>query len=543
MRFSLYFFIAIFLATAVYAQCGFVDGSAPAFSNLSAPQNFSVSSPCEGGVPNVSVACGLSLPVTLTLQCNGTECGTVTSDTGSSICTNSTAVVVSSFARIWVNRYNVTSPNETAAAILFDSGFVYVAHTSSNGSNDTDIVVRKKNATDGSDVWKRRFNSNASDAAIDLVLYPNSDIAVVGRTNRFPIISSFAWDVFAWRLTPSGSTVFITAIELQGAPGTNLNDFPTGGLIDSSSNLIIFGFSDTLALAQNAFIIAFNGSGTPVGGLFYDLLGLNDEWLSGALDGSDNVYVTGFGNVLVANPDIVTLKTGPAPSLSATWASRQDGGINSSDQGNDIIVESSNIIVAGKATQSGPDENAFLMRYLTNGSSVWKQTINNSGRSDSFVSISSFSAAEFVATGDSISGGAGDIITFQGFRSNGSSTGGSIYAGTGDDRVTAGIAVNSPDSIFVSGKAGGRMLTIKYFDGLGFPAFVALGDSGVLDFKAEDLDADSSDTVYVTGDGDDLVWTVAYQEVELAIPEFSIFALVLALLVAIVGIVMVRAHR
>ncbi|MFX1321874.1 MAG: SBBP repeat-containing protein, partial [Promethearchaeota archaeon] len=144
--------------------------------------------------------------------------------------------------------------------------------------------------------------------------------------------------------------------------GGSTGDSGNGITVDGAGNIYITGYTNLWVMGdENAFIAKYDSAGTSL--LNITWVGSNGDSGNGiALDGAGNIYITGCTNMYGAGgPDAFIAKYDSAGTslLNITW-----GGSNG-DSGNDIALDGSgNIYITGYTASFGAGySDAFIAKY------------------------------------------------------------------------------------------------------------------------------------------------------------------------------------
>ncbi|MCP4136009.1 MAG: hypothetical protein GY754_33880 [bacterium] len=256
--------------------------------------------------------------------------------------------------------------------------------------------------------------------------------------------------------------------------GGDKDDSGLGAAVDSLDNIYITGYTGSDLYGNihqgegDIFLIKFNSSGEQVwtrmlGSAAYD--GAYDI----AIDSEDNIYLTGWtcgsldGNNHEGSYDVSLAKYNTAGEK--LWT-RQLGS-TAVDIAHDVVIDSAgNVYIAGY-TNGGLDGNtatgghdAFLVKYTSSGEKKWTKQFGTTG-DDVAHSVAVNSSDTVFVTGytggnlyGSYTGANGDI-----FLAMVSSDGISEYRqwGTGEADIGSGLAVDSKDNVYISGHSGGNL--------------------------------------------------------------------------------------
>jgi hypothetical protein len=231
-----------------------------------------------------------------------------------------------------------------------------------------------------------------------------------------------------------------------------------------------------------------------------------------AVDGSGNVYVTGYSRGLGTDDDYVTIKYNTAGVQQ--WLQRYDGPGNSSDEAFAIAVDGQgNVYVTGVSWGSGTSADYATIKYnAATGETVWVRRYNVGTAADWARAIAVDGDGNVYVTGESWSGSSGraDYVTIK-YDFLGGERWVQRYNGpqNGDD-VPSAIAVDGSGNVYVTGGTGGLgtnydCVTIKYNAATGDTAWVAIYDGPYGPIPEYDNDCgqaialDGDGNVYVTG--------------------------------------------
>jgi len=186
----------------------------------------------------------------------------------------------------------------------------------------------------------------------------------------------------------------------------------------------------------------------------YDSPGAGDDIGWGiAVDGSGNVYVTGYEEVAGEEDNIWVRKYTSGGDV--VWTRTYNGADDGDDIGYGIAVDGSgNVYVTGYETVSGEGGNIWVRKYDSDGDVVWTRTYNGAANSwDEGSSIAVDRSGNVYVTGYEESGAANDRdIWVRKYNSNGQEVWARTHNGPGsDDDEGYGIAVDGSGNVYVAG--------------------------------------------------------------------------------------------
>ncbi len=251
---------------------------------------------------------------------------------------------------------------------------------------------------------------------------------------------------------------------------------------------------------------------------------VTEEWvkrINGPANGSDhghdvetdpsgNVYVTGWIETTIGNPDCHTVKYSPDGTLQ--WAKTYAGSVGGTDYGYAITVDNEgNAYVGGFGNGTSAVYDIFIIKYTTSGDTAWirRWTSPHLNYSAYAYSIAVDDEGNVYTTGfmsDGIT--SGEFITLK-YNSSGTLLWAEEYGGPGTSIDYANyIAVDDSEFVYITGWSGGLnnlhdMTTIKYSpDGDTLWVRRLNGSADGNDY-AYWLDLDNAGNVYVAGQSAD----------------------------------------
>jgi hypothetical protein len=238
--------------------------------------------------------------------------------------------------------------------------------------------------------------------------------------------------------------------------------------------------------------------------------GYTDEAFAIALDGSGNVYVTGYSFESETDFDYATVKY--YPNGDTAWVRRYNGPENSTDRASAIAVDNfGNAYVTGVTDYegiSGTSANYATIKYSADGCVTWVKTYNGQGNStDQASAIAVDSSGNVYVTGESHSEGGGnyDYATI-GYYPSGDTAWVRRYNGLADSVDCAlAIVLDDSNNIYVTGFTtvwvwGGDYTTIKYYPNGDTGWVRRYNGPGYWHDKARAIAADASGNIFVTGE-------------------------------------------
>jgi hypothetical protein len=311
----------------------------------------------------------------------------------------------------WVARYNGPgNGDDQAFAIAVDgSGNVYVTGTSTGLGTGPDYATIKYNSS-GTEEWVARYNGpgNAGDFCSAIAVDDSGNVYVTGQSTG----SGTSFDYATIKYDASGAQEW--AVRYNG-PG-NFDDYAFDLVIDGSSNVYVTGVSFGADTDFDYATIKYDTSGAQQWVARYNGPGnFNDGANALAIDGSGNIYVTGYSTGLGTSGlpwDYATVKYNA--SGAEEWVARYNGPGDDYDEAAAVAVDDSgNVYVTGASTGLGSGLDSATIKYNASGTEEWVARYSGAANSDDYCSAIALD-------------GSGNVYA----------AGGSIGADTGDDYLT-----------------------------------------------------------------------------------------------------------
>ncbi|MDQ3021641.1 MAG: SBBP repeat-containing protein [Bacteroidota bacterium] len=164
----------------------------------------------------------------------------------------------------------------------------------------------------------------------------------------------------------------------------NSHDYAYSIAVGPSGNVCVTGSSEGIGTNADYATVQYSPSGVQQWVRRYNFLptSVPDEAYSVAVDGSDNVYVTGYSSKTFGNYDYATIKYNS--SGDSLWVKRYNGSLNNHDKARALVLDgSANVYVTGYSRESMGGDNYTTIKYNTSGAQQWLASytasiINNS---------------------------------------------------------------------------------------------------------------------------------------------------------------------
>jgi uncharacterized delta-60 repeat protein len=312
----------------------------------------------------------------------------------------------------WVRRYGLTSIDYAVAIAVDDSGNVYVTGYSYGIGTDKDYATIKY-YPNGDTAWVRRFNGpgNGEDWARALAVDGSGNVYVTGRSTG----SGTGLDYATVKYEPNGDTAWVRR---YNGPG-NQGDVATAIAVDGSDYVYVTGYSRDSVTSNDYATIKYKPNGDTAWVRRYNgTYNHVDNANAIAVDGSGNVYVTGLSNESGVASYYATIKY--ASNGDTLWLRRYIGPGNNNDEARALALDGSgNVYVTGYSYGSGHSQDYATIKYDSNGDTAWVARYDGLADStDSACAIAVDDSGNVYVTGSSIGNGTSeDCATIKYFQS------------------------------------------------------------------------------------------------------------------------------
>jgi len=395
--------------------------------------------------------------------------------------------------------------DEAVAVVADNNGNCYVTGRSDSGSDD-DYITIKYNGT-GTVQWTKLYDGgNGDDRAAGLVLTPAGEIVVTGRADagsddNIVTICYSAAGTQMWLKSFNGSA--------------SANDRPSAISTDASGNIFIAGQSDAdPSFSTNYDFVTVKYSST---GTF--------QWASykagsgGGEDSPEAITTDANGNVFTAgrfdaditsgvNDDMMVVKYDAGGSEQ--WSRTVSGTSGLEDRGDAILVDlTGNPVIAGKIDNTGPQQDAMLVKYDQAGNQVFIKEFNGDGDFSDNANVIRLdpSGNVFIAGYTFITGHNRDLLVKK-YDNNGNPLQEYLYNGSkSDEDEVADMVIDAAGNVYITGHvknsgASSDIVTIKFNNNLDTSWVRFYNYTANESDKGVSIALDGNNNVYVTGYSD-----------------------------------------
>ena len=276
---------------------------------------------------------------------------------------------------LWTNRYNgLGNGDDLAIAVAVDGSNSVIVTGSSTGSGSGYDYLTIKYSSAGVPLWTNRYNGpgNGRDVATAVAVDGSNNVIVTGSS-----VGSGSYNDYATiKYSSAGVALWINRYNF----GSGSDDSANALVVDSSNNVIVTGSS--VAGSADYLTIKYSSAGVPLWTNRYDgsWFASDDNPLALAVDGSNNVIVTGWSQEIGNSHDYLTIQYSSAGV--PLWTNRYDGPGNTDDIATAVAVDGSNsVIVTGHSGDSGGFFDCYLtIKYSSAGIPQWTNCYDGPAR-------------------------------------------------------------------------------------------------------------------------------------------------------------------
>jgi len=355
---------------------------------------------------------------------------------------------------LWTNRYNgAANGDDQARAVAVDgTGNVFV--TGYSGYFDgfdwfTDYTTIAYSGA-GVPLWTTHYNGVAKDLATAVAVDASGNVFVTGSSGA----SGDSYDYATIAYSGAGVELWIRR---YNGPG-NGRDEPTAVAVDGSGNVFVTGYSVGSGSDADYATIAYSGAGVPLWTNRYH--GLANRYDAGAtavaVDGSGNVFVTGSSPGSGGDSDYATIAYSSAGV--ELWTNRYGGRGDASDVANAVALDGSgNLFVTGYSYGAQGYEDYATIAYSGAGVPLWTNHYNGPGNSsDQAIALAVDASGNVFVTGSSEGSGGNSDYAVIAYSGAGVPLWTNRYNGPGNSSDQAiASAVGASGNVFVTGSSTG----------------------------------------------------------------------------------------
>ena len=277
----------------------------------------------------------------------------------------------------WSDTYDYYSFNDGGVKIGFKSNKVTVTGAVTESANNYKICTLTYTATTGVRSETTTLGSTMTSSVeivTDMVTDASGNIYICGATE----VNGQGYNYYLAKLTSS-----LTLAWQQTYNGTsNMNDQAKGVQVDGSGNVYVTGYSTSSTQAKNFTTIKYNSSGTQQWVQSYNSnTNGNDEAYDMEIDNSSNIYITGSTSSDINSMDYYTIKYNS--SGTKIWEIQNDGS-HLNDYATNITLDSLNNVIITGQSETSPNNYVYTTRKIIQRDVITPADFDNESPSPSY---------------------------------------------------------------------------------------------------------------------------------------------------------------
>lgn len=402
-------------------------------------------------------------------------------------------------AEEWRSSYGGSGIDEAHGLIVDSNGDVIITGSLFIGGTDWDNVIVKYDGLTGTEDWDVIVGGTGNfDSGVDVVVDSDDNVIVLGSRSSSPTDVDFV----TLKYNPAG--VFIWE-ELLGGTGNDLAKIMT---VDASDNIYVAGHREfTIGTTYFDFFAAkFNSAGVLLWSNTEDSgFGNLDTPFAMTIDGANDVILAGSGFTDILNEeDYMTVKFSGV-SGAVIWKELYAGDAEAFDLVNAVAVDGSdNVFVSGRSKSIETSEDYYTIAYSSLGVELWADRYSTDGLEydeATDIRVSDDDASVYV-TGYSFNGGTNnDFTTLKYDATDGSQEWITIFDGPSSNSDQAvKMALDGSENIFITGNSHGGLTNLDYST-IKYCQLETLG-------PADTSVCETGSVVLTATGGDDITWEV-----------------------------------
>lgn len=345
----------------------------------------------------------------------------------------------------WATGFAGTGENsDKFNALVRDvSGNIYAVGYTWRSGNGKDFLLVKFNSA-GDTLWTATYDGtgNGNDELNDLTFDNSGNIIVTGSSK-----TNTGKDITTAKYNSSGNLLWVMSYNNY----SYLDDYGIKVVADNAGNIYAGGYGYNSNLNNDYIVVKYSSSGTQSAVVaFNGADGLEDVLADMAIDGANNIVVTGKSKTSANKDDYATVKYNS--SLVQQWVKTVDQA-GKNDRATGVWIDPSNNVYVTGRSSNGNDYDYLTMKYLSgNGANGWTQPKLFDSNGDDIATDIAGSANEVVVTGTKFNGVQADVQTIAYNPSNGAQLWSTAYANTnGKDESANHICIGPGDVVVVTG--------------------------------------------------------------------------------------------
>ena len=264
---------------------------------------------------------------------------------------------------------------------------------------------------------------------------------------------------------------------------SSATDCFTNSVTDINGNIYLTGYA-TDEICSYIFTEKYNASGTKLWSKIYrNKTNGFDFPVSIALDSTGNIYVAGNTKRPNLTYDLLLIKYNSQGDT--VWTRTYNGTSNGDDRAIKVLVDrNNNIVLAGNSSESGQEINVVMIKYNQNGNILWLKTYDGSTHLNDFVNDFTIDKVNNICVAGKSCGTqtSSDVFFIMKLNPSGDTVWTKAFKGTGYMDEAYSVITDDSLNIYATGCISGTSTNIsKCFT-------VKINSSGVTKWTAEYID-------------------------------------------------------
>ena len=278
--------------------------------------------------------------------------------------------------------------------VVDGSGNSYITGAEYNSGFNADILTIAFGST-GTQIWTDLFDNNSLNDGGVKIGFRSNKVTVTGAvtqsTNNYKIAT----------LTFTASTGVRSETITLGSTMTSSVEIVTGMTTDASGNTYICGATEVSGQGFNMYVAKLTSSLTIAWQQTYNgVSNLDDQAKGIQVDGSGNVYITGYSTSSTLGKEIRTIKYNSSGTLQ--WNNVINSTGNNPDQAFDMEMDaSSNIYVCGSISSDINQLDYYTVKYNSGGTKIWDIQTDGNHLNDQATNLAIDGLNNIIVTGES----------------------------------------------------------------------------------------------------------------------------------------------
>ncbi|HEY3252022.1 MAG TPA: SBBP repeat-containing protein [Ignavibacteria bacterium] len=366
----------------------------------------------------------------------------------------------------WIMTYNgLANRDDHADFVAVDgSGNIYVTGKSQGYDYHTNTIIIKYGPSGGQQ-WVTMYGDpfTGLNYPVGLTIDNSGNVYVLAYNNAGS--NPPTTEYLTIKYNASGQVIW-AAHYVGPIYGTSLPK-PADIAVDGSGNVYVTGFVTNSSNTKYLYAtVKYDANSNILWSHTYESYGGDSEPSAIAIDNSGNTFVTGFGYFLSPTyENYLTVKYSPSGTFQ--WAAIYTGPTNGDNAATSIAVDGSgNSYVTGNSTGTDSHLHCATVKYNSSGVQQWVARYNGSGTGNDDAAKVVLKNGYIYVGGTSAGGSTGKDYLAIKYAANGNELWNATYSGQNGDDFGNDIAVDDYGLVYVTGFSAGpvhsKIATVRF---------------------------------------------------------------------------------